>query len=434
MRPGLQLGVDWLEPARGMLPAEHAVTSGLLEIRVRDRPVTLVETPSGARTKIYVPLYPLAEWISFNWWFLHGTTCLGLRPLPALAMGGTRPVDHAFELARINVRGVGDGYLWPDLAIIGEGAATRVAWWEGSHGDLSYLSSGEVWLPQDDVRASLAAFVEVVLERLQLAGVTGTRLEDEWSALRELDDDQAEFCRFMGDLGLDPFADDPPGFLEVVSTLPVEVRVDLAAALVPAHGTEQVQWVAEAAIELSARTPSEHPGGDLWKILEEVRSSTAPVRTSSAPPWEIGWEAARRVRDLVNLPEEQPLAAEELVQVTTRPMPKEAVGRIDGVVGVRDGQAAVLTPLDVGFRAGRFLSARALWKARTASPGLISRSADYAARVERAFAAELLAPAAGLAARINEREEGSIAEAAAHYGVNEQLVVHQVDNQLVSAR
>jgi hypothetical protein len=75
-------------------------------------------------------------------------------------------------------------------------------------------------------------------------------------------------------------------------------------------------------------------------------------------------------------------------------------------------------------------SLRATWTVPTSTVSLVSRSADYAARIGRAFAAELLAPAAGLAAFTDARGESSVVEAAAHYGVNEQLVVHQLDNQL----
>lgn len=128
-------------------------------------------------------------------------------------MGEGALVKPPLGLARLNTRGVGEGYLWPDLTIIPEGAATRVVWWDGQNGNLRYQTSGEVWVGQDEVLATFVAFVEAVLERLRLAGITGTQLEAEWSSLRGVDADEVEFCRFMGDLGLDPFADDPPAFL-----------------------------------------------------------------------------------------------------------------------------------------------------------------------------------------------------------------------------
>lgn len=63
VRRGLYLGVDWLEACGRRATA-------------------------GARTKLYVPLYPLAEWLVFNWWLLTGTTELARTRTHARARHG----------------------------------------------------------------------------------------------------------------------------------------------------------------------------------------------------------------------------------------------------------------------------------------------------------------------------------------------------------
>jgi Zn-dependent peptidase ImmA (M78 family) len=57
-------------------------------------------------------------------------------------------------------------------------------------------------------------------------------------------------------------------------------------------------------------------------------------------------------------------------------------------------------------------------------------------KTERAFAAELLAPAAGIAERLGVdpryATEEDLEEVAGHYGVQPLLISHQVRNQLMS--
>ncbi len=70
----LSLRSEW-QDAPGVRAAELRATWARLEIWAGDTCVTRVEDESPSeRRSIFVPLYPLAEWIAYNWWFLraHG--------------------------------------------------------------------------------------------------------------------------------------------------------------------------------------------------------------------------------------------------------------------------------------------------------------------------------------------------------------------------
>jgi hypothetical protein len=62
---------EWEDSPRVRAP-ELDATWARLEIYARDEPITKVEAKraQSVRTGIYVPLYPIAEWIVANWWFL----------------------------------------------------------------------------------------------------------------------------------------------------------------------------------------------------------------------------------------------------------------------------------------------------------------------------------------------------------------------------
>lgn len=62
---------EW-ERGEGVVAPELAATWARLELWVDDNCITQVEDldSGSARRSIYVSLYPLAEWIAFNWWRL----------------------------------------------------------------------------------------------------------------------------------------------------------------------------------------------------------------------------------------------------------------------------------------------------------------------------------------------------------------------------
>ena len=138
---------------------------------------------------IYCPLYPLAEWVAYNWWFLQSDT----RPSTFLAQDGVlaTPVWRSLPAAlreHHSIRASGDGFAWPDLLIVPDDSETRLVWETtafihragrsvsspvGTTGSAASRSSGK-----------LEIVVTGTLTRLAEQGVAGTVLEKEWSAIR----------------------------------------------------------------------------------------------------------------------------------------------------------------------------------------------------------------------------------------------------------
>ena len=60
---------DWFE---GTAPEELAVTNNSLSVAVNGKVVTylLNKAIKSTSNEVYLPLYPVAEWIAANWWRL----------------------------------------------------------------------------------------------------------------------------------------------------------------------------------------------------------------------------------------------------------------------------------------------------------------------------------------------------------------------------
>ena len=70
--PTLDFEIDWVD-AEGIRGPELAATWAALCIRIGDSVITRVldARAKTVREFVYVPLYPLAEWLATNWWFLN---------------------------------------------------------------------------------------------------------------------------------------------------------------------------------------------------------------------------------------------------------------------------------------------------------------------------------------------------------------------------
>ena len=166
---------DWVD-ADGITGPELAATWASLTIRVGDSVLTRV-LDTRARTVrdfVYVPVYPLAEWLTTNWWFL------------------THELENPVKRADPNFRrrhALGanrEGYAFPDMEIVTTGARTRLAWKSGPvpWTRLESLSSGEAWVESSEFRESCADLMDRVIRRLVSLGVDESFLQEEWAAIQ----------------------------------------------------------------------------------------------------------------------------------------------------------------------------------------------------------------------------------------------------------
>ena len=434
--PGLRIALDW-ESAEGVKADELRATWARLEITVGDDVITQVDdSASGSiRRAIYVPLFPFAEWVAFNWWFLRADTRPGYLPPSQWSFRSRAHAPHsqAHWLVHHNLRAIGDGFAWPDLTIIPSPGVTKLAW----RGDrrnppgwrVRYLGSGEADVESTSVQRALAALVDAVLVRLDEQHISGTTLHDEWAALRSMDADEVEFCEAAARLGLDPFAL-PDSVSELITSAAGELEAPLFAdfldAADPTRLEGDLRWIAETSAVIDGAAPEREPLPVFADVIDAV-----------GLPWERGLRDARALRQRLGLKTND--RAEPGTWVVTEHVPR--ADRALLALGGRSHNASPVLALASSRspEADRFAEARALWRfgqtSSTTDRFLLTSARTRTQQSERAFAAEFLAPADGIRTLLDTGdlspvELDEVSAISQHYGVNDWVIEYQIVNQL----
>lgn len=433
---------EWLT-GTNVTAAELSATWASIQIWVGDTCITLVEDKESgsARRSIFASLYPLAEWAAYNWWLLTANT----RPATMLArlQGRSEFFLQAPRSYRERhcIRSAGDGFYWPDLFLLPEGDNSRLIW-NGDEGNttsqpIRYLSSGERFVNSAEVQRTLAGLIESVLTRLAEQGVTGTALEQEWRTVQGADADEAAYCTAAARLGLDPYAEADPykdGIFEAYSALDSpELFGDFLDSVDPPQMRTALDWFSRTHTEITILNAT------TGRPVPDVRDERPALDDVRGLPWEVGWRRARVVRQALGCDMTQPLLLDDVVASIDR---ESDIAGIQAMGGSRTGTSNGLVALTrkQPTAAKRFTLARALWHIAMGEARFFVTSAHSARqKEERAFAAELLAPASGISDRtrgslVDSLEEEMVEELAAHYRVSPLLVKHQIENQLLDGR
>ncbi|MGH8885819.1 MAG: ImmA/IrrE family metallo-endopeptidase [Egibacteraceae bacterium] len=264
-----------------------------------------------------------------------------------------------------------------------------------------------------------------MLTRLHEAGVDQTELEEEWEALKATEPDEERFCLAAAALGLDPFVlgDDIASLILLADErLAQELEQDFLAAADPNRLAEDLDWI-------------EHTSG----LIDSSSAKTAklPTITSAVDgaPWHRGAQQAMALREALAVAETEAFEVDPWVVV--RPVDEvdpslEALGGFSK----RGGQVLALA----GKRPAvsrRFSAGRSLYRFvvdAEAHPFLITGAHASRQQAERAFAAELLAPAQGIKKFIplhaDYLDVDDVAAISEHFNVSEWVVRYQVLNRL----
>lgn len=430
--PELAIRWEW-EAAPWVKAPEHRATWARIEIMVRSEHITLVEDQESgsSRRSIYCPLHPLAEWAAYNWWLLRADA----RPARSLDMWGPEHYDSR-QFRRHSLRGSGDGFLWPNLVIIPEGEHKRLIWqrdrFPAPGKPIRFLADGEAFLDRDSVERELVSVISAVLTRLAEQGVTDTPLEKEWAEVQSAEPDEVEFCLAAARLGLDPYAEAEP-YQQLIMRAEAELRGNLLGdfldAVEPARIGHALDWIRGARSEIG-----QAPEREAARVLREA------IRQSRAAPgnwsWEKGWNQARAVRRILGLADQDVFDLSSFMNSIDQPTADRGLQAVGGSTG-GSGPLAVIEPgRPVSSR--RFTLSRALWHYLWESEPLFLVTTAYTERqkAERAFAAELLAPAHGIGELLSVSPEIAIQDdldgIAAHFQVSPMVIKHQLDNQLLA--
>lgn len=427
----LELIVEW-EPSPGVTDPLLAATWCRLEIRLGGRGVTTVEDSRSRalRRAVYTSAYPLAEWVAERWWLLQHH----MRPSAVPHRDWSwAEVQRQPWLRSHNLRAAGGGMPWPDLTLVPEGAGARVQWRAGAglaDSPLTFLTSGEDYLPAAAVVDPLERFVDQVLQRLREHRLTGSALEREWALVSESDSDEMAFAGAVARLGLDPYDVDDELADDVVA---------LADDLDPQLLTEFLDSVRPDGLRAAARwlqqsrdvvTPLTRPS--LLDLGTPVPDG-GPMQADG--PWGRGYALARAYRKQLGLGPRELFPCEEYVGSATLDAP--AAG-LQGAVCVDGDQLGLVLPAEIPFSAAsrRFAQGRALGLSLLTDRRLMLLDPAHTelTKAARAFAAELLAPAEGIGEYLSALPDvtSSAFEAvAARYDTSPLLVQHQYDNQII---
>lgn len=407
----LAFGWEW-ESAPDVRAPELAATWSRLRIDVVGVTATLVEeraSAHGIRKSIDVPTYPLAEWIAFNWW--------------AIWAPRARKSSAGFQLS-----GAGDGFPWPDLTLLsGAGAVSAsLTRRDGDPDFVRFLSSVSAVLDPESTATEMGRFIDATVRRLEDKGVLGTPLQVEWDVIASTTEAERDFCLVAAALDLDPYDLDDlqtASILHLEGISNAEVAADLASAVGPDHLLAAQEWV-ETALQHLRNSSQPH---------FEVPVDPLPFG-ERIPPWKVGYERARALRSRFSVGAADRLDLDDLIQI--RSLDRQPPTAISALVGAR-GTGTTVAMGSSSPTAQRFTAARALGRrtfdAREGEILLTATLRPYAEKVERAFAAEFLAPAAGVEALLGgDYSENALAEAASRLNVASKVVEHQLENQLVT--
>lgn len=403
---------EW-EPEPSVRIVELAATWCRLNISLDATPVTLVERRDGSggpRHGLDVPAYPLAEFLAINWWRLSSRSHI--------------PTDRGVRLVQ-----AGAGFAWPDLTLHSD----RGLMWatlrqrDKAPEHVRFLTQAETVLEADAVLMAIADLIDNTVRRLEDEGVTGTLLQDEWASIQDADQEERDYCLAAAAWGQDPYdtpADVEALLLDAGKRIGATLLADLSRAVPQDQIPDATDWLLEASHFLKPHAV------DLPTLGSPDWSSTAGIA-----PWRIGYERARLLRERLGLEPTKAAPIDEMLAI--KQTKSAAPTNVDGLMSLTgSSDLAVVLGAKTSERSQRFAAARAIGR-RSLSPikglSLLTRATQYADRSERAFAAELLAPAKGIDDVLaGDFSDTALQIAAEHFNVNPILIQHQVDNQIAA--
>lgn len=432
--PNLSFQIDWLD-AEGVQGAELAATWAALRIGAGDSVVTQVHDfrAQTVRDFVFVPVYPLAEWLATNWWFLAHEF-----ENPVKAADPAFRCRHALGQNR-------EGYAFPHLEAAPLGARVHLAWSRAqlSWSKVKFLNDGSVFLDAQEFQECCADLIDRAVRRLAALDVNGTLLQEEWSAIQAADEEESQFCAAAAGLGLDPYSMDESrrrSLLRLADRFHAPLLEEAVTVIDPQSIDAGGNNIAEA-------MQAAKSNGLRFRNLESMRQSAKERETSPAhSSWEAGYNLARQVRQHLDIGDE-PLdttenlgnalgESSELIRRATRPVEFPAARLVDGVVTQDNNDAPAFALRSHWADNQRFHFCRALAET-LASPNtdsLLTRAHSDRQQRNRAFAAEFLAPSSALREQVFQPvvDGEDIAELAAQFGVSTHVIEHQILNHHIA--
>jgi hypothetical protein len=421
---------DWTDPLEARGP-ELRATWARLSIRVGGRTPSRVfdQTARTVRDSIYLPLYPLAEWLAANWWRV------------LFEMESPERTKDELYPQRHNLRWAREGYSVPSMSLTPVGDSLQLRWEPEllPYHRVEFIEWGSALVGLESAQRSLQNLITGVVSRLIECGVEGTFLQREWNVIANTSGDEGEFCIAAATLGLDPYDIDEVAAAAIIAAaelIPTSIRREF-------FGVANRERLGDETRDVTAAIATARNNGSDLRRLQTFRECIAPSRSRNGhAPWEIGYAAARElrkalgigiqpVRSLSDLARALRVASSDLTSaITEQPAGDHAY---EAVVATNrnSGPAFAVTPRSES--ASRFQICRGLYEylsGRDDGPWIVTTSLSDRQKRNRAFAAEFLAPAAGIQERVSSPIVSSkeVDDISLHFGVSSDAIVHQMTN------
>lgn len=431
----LNLRVEWLD-APGVKDVVDRGSWARLVIEGPDGHVfsrCLDKKTGQTREGVYGSVFALARWIADSYWSLLNEAPRIPRARPGRELA--RYKGLAPWLRRHNLLTAREGYSLPDLSLARDG--DQIVLWAfpdapSATRPVRFLHAGVSRIPVQAVDTALRSFMETVLERLRsVEHHTVQTLAEDWGAVLRSHVEERDLCERAARLGLDPYdeddltATDEEFLLDEIARIPDELRGDLLDSTSSVQGAKAgCSWLAQTAKGWGEAPPP----------------SAAPVGrpNGAGPAHEAGYCAAKAVRQEQKLRATESPGLGKLASAYGLPFKTVVVDAppdyVDGLLAAKAGKSPAILGRDLPHMDKAFRWSRALYMMRfghaSHSPRLISRSQARLQRESRAFAAELLAPAAAIRRSLESDivSDEEIAGLARQFRVRPKLVRHQIEN------
>lgn len=425
----LRFDVEWHD-GTGIKGPELAATFAALRMATAGSVLTQVNDHRARtlRETVHVPLYPLAEWLASNWWFLAYE-----------AQNRINSADPAWAHRHCLVSGA-EGYALPDVRFSAAGQHIRIDWKSRApeQSTLEFRNSGSAVVDRDEFLRDCSELIETVAHRLTAFDITSTYLQAEWATIGSTDADELAFCATAAGLGRDPYdVDDETEHLILrVGEMLGNLREEALPAIDGASPLEACSALQDA---MAAARPNEvHLSPQLLRVGGQ--------RGGGMRPWSEGYELARRLRHSLGMNGEliadtatlaQALGHESttLERIIQPVAPLRALSLIDGVVQRRSHDTASFGLRAFGETGRRFQFCRALAETLTTdTDALVTKASTERQQRNRAFAAEFLAPSSSLRERISDQliDRDQVTDLAEEFGVSTYVVEHQISNHRIA--
>ena len=415
---------------------EERATFGLLALTANDRLLTQgIDVDSEVvRQGPYVPGYPLAEWLVWNWWRIRWELA---RPHDGTAASRW---DFAHQMPT-----VGDSYVWPNITISSDGVSAFIHSRQSSSPEavlFRFLGTGQ----REEISAlaleeAIDEFASNIVSRLEVEGLHETNLHRLWNDLssERADPELARYRKLEALLGYDPDEADEGAVrhrLHDAAALGEEAMGELAAdATLYDNPLKRMPWSKDLS-DIAERRGFDADLRSGFRLTDAAGTS----KPGAVQAWRLGEQLARNVRRQAALDGER-ISNELLAEFagTTAAAISNTGQRSPGISFVlnRCDEHARIS-LRSRYVTGRRFELARLFGDRLAytqisklSEGLspATRSFSYRQKMQRAFAAELLSPFVAVDEMLcGEYSEERQREVATYFKVSPMTVQSQLVN------